>query len=47
MKKSKFFVSCLLLAVGIVLIVCGVFREETAVVLEKATKICLECMGIG
>lgn len=47
MKKSRFLVSFLLLAAGVVLLVCGIFREETAVVLEKATKICLECMGIG
>ena len=33
--------------VGLGLMVLGVFRGEMAVVLQKATNICLECIGIG
>ncbi len=37
----------ILLALGAVLIVLGIYRGEVAVVLSRATKICLECIGIG
>ena len=33
--------------VGIAMIVLGVFRGENAVVLKKAVRICLECIGVG
>lgn len=32
---------------GILMIGYGVYRGETAAVLEKAINICLECIGIG
>lgn len=32
---------------GIVLMIYGISRGEMTVVLEKAVKICLECIGIG
>ncbi len=35
------------LAVGAVLVVLGIFRGEVMVVLGKATRICMECIGIG
>ena len=37
----------LLLIVGIAMISYGAVRGEAAVVLGKAIKLCLECVGIG
>ena len=37
----------LCLAAGLLLMGLGVFRGETATVLNKAINICLECIGIG
>ncbi len=41
------FVPALVLLFGITLVVLGIFRGEVDVVLGKATRICLECIGIG
>lgn len=35
------------LIAGILLILAGIVRGETATVLTKAVSICLECIGIG
>jgi hypothetical protein len=35
------------LLLGIVLLVLGVYFEEPARIFEKATMICLQCIGIG
>ncbi len=40
-------IALLLLSIAIVLIVVGVFNGEMAVILRKATLICLECIGLG
>lgn len=37
----------LLLTAGLVLFFGGIFRGEAAVVLSKAIKLCMECVGIG
>ena len=37
----------LLLAAGLIFFIVGIFRGEAAVVLSKAIKLCLECVGIG
>lgn len=44
--KTK-LISILLLIVSISLILLGIYREEAECVIEKATKICMECIGIG
>ncbi len=36
-----------LAVLGLFMMSYGIFRGETAVVLEKAVNICLECVGIG
>ena len=47
MKKKEWILPAGLLLCGTLLIVLGIFRGEPLTVLEKATKICLECIGIG
>ena len=37
----------LMLALGIAFIALGVLRGEHWTVLEKAVRVCLECIGIG
>ena len=46
-KKNRRVFSATTILIGIALITAGVFRGEEKVVLKKATKICLECIGIG
>lgn len=36
-----------MLAAALVLIVVGLSQEQNLIVLHKAIKICLECVGIG
>ena len=36
-----------LLAAGVIMMAYGTVRGETAIVLGKAIKLCLECVGIG
>ena len=37
----------LLLALGIIFVFIGIFRGEPGLILQKAIRICLECIGIG
>ncbi|HBK86219.1 MAG TPA: thioredoxin [Firmicutes bacterium] len=37
----------LLFVVGVGLMLCGLYRQEAVLVLEKAITICLQCIGIG
>lgn len=41
------WITVLLLSIGIAFVAIGIWREEYAVVMEKAIHICLECIGIG
>lgn len=49
MKKNFFgrLIPVILLVAAILLVIAGIFREEAECVVEKATKICMECIGIG
>lgn len=43
-KKS---IAPILLVLSTVMILYGAWNGEAAIVLRKATKICLECIGVG
>lgn len=46
MKKiSK--IRIILILVAILFIAIGIIRGEVAIILNKAIKLCLECIGIG
>ena len=44
---KKAAVQVALLMAGAAMLCFGVWRGETATVLSKAIKLCLECVGIG
>ncbi|MDO4475704.1 MAG: CD1871A family CXXC motif-containing protein [Lachnospiraceae bacterium] len=45
MRKYRIAILGLFLSAG--MIIAGLYRGEAKAVLNKATKICLECVGIG
>ncbi len=48
MKKTKLYLLRWgVLLLGILLLAAGVYREEYRLVMQKAVRICLECIGIG
>ena len=46
-QKKESVVGAISLAAGLVFFLVGIFRGEAAVVLSKAIKLCMECVGIG
>lgn len=45
--KIQSWIRGAILLLGILFLLFGIAREETATVFLKATNICLECIGIG
>ncbi len=46
-EKKKVLAGCLILALALVFIAVGIWRDEIGAVLGKAVRICMECIGIG
>jgi hypothetical protein len=46
-ERTKNLIACGLLLLGVVAMIAGILRGEAADVLQKATMICLECIGLG
>ena len=46
-NRKRLLISALVIAAGISLVVFGIFRGEAGGVFIKATRICMECIGIG
>ena len=43
----KRVISIIVIFIAVIMIAFGAFRNEVADVLNKAIRICLECIGIG
>ena len=46
-KTKRTIISIFLIALGIGLVGAGIIRQEAETVFEKATRICMECIGLG
>ncbi|MBQ5998610.1 MAG: hypothetical protein IJL70_03975 [Treponema sp.] len=47
MIEKKIVVTIGLIFLALIMIAIGICRGELSVVLEKASRICMECIGIG
>ena len=45
--KHRKIIAILSFCAGIALVLAGIFRGEAETVFNKATRICMECIGIG
>lgn len=46
-EKHRKITAIISLCLGIALVLAGIFRGEAETVFNKATRICMECIGIG
>lgn len=46
-KPVRIGIFCTLATLGAAFLLFGIFTGQTAAVLNKAIRICLECIGIG
>ena len=46
-SRQRTILRVLALAAGVLCVGIGILRGEPAAVLQKAVRICLECIGIG
>ena len=46
-EKKRRIITWTLLVISAVMIAAGVFRGEALAVLNKAVKVCMQCIGIG
>ena len=47
MQLKQSLIRLILLAAGVIMVLFGVLRGEACIVLAKAIRLCLECVGIG
>ena len=47
MQLNQSLIRLILLAAGVIMVLFGVLRGEAGIVLAKAIRLCLECVGIG
>ena len=45
--KTKPHLALIVFFAGFAFLLIGIFRGEVGVVLQKAIRVCLECIGIG
>ena len=46
-NKRQKILSVFLILLGVAFVIAGIFRDEAVTVFNKASRICLECIGIG